>query len=425
MFISHARATIAALTALAILVTLPLAADASDWKGEEVTTEGVLHVQNPGSPIEPPMTIELDEVYRLGGYSDDPDQIFGVITMVRSDADGNAYLLDSQLNQISIFSPTGEFVDVLGREGEGPGEFRNANGFYRLPNGNWGIMQLAPGRIAQLSPEGEPMSDYPLPSADAGGFIVLRNGNASDDYVFLTMQKNQPGEGKFSMAISLVAIDDEGNVVSEYHADTRELVFADPVIDENVWDTFDRRWAPMADGRVFAVLTNSDYTIKVWNPDGTVDRIIEREYTPLERTAEEIEEVKEIYRRFTAQVPNARIEVSDMAPVVQNIFTRHDGSIWVLTGRGANEQPKGTLGTFDVFDPDGRFVRQVTLKGEGDPERDQYIFEGGRLYVITGFLDAAMNAFAAPSGEEDADEEEAKPLEVICYELDDEAVAMK
>jgi hypothetical protein len=370
------------------------------------------------------MTVELDELFRLGGETDDEDQIFGVISQVRSDAKGNVYLLDSQLNEIRVFSSKGEFVEVLGREGEGPGEFRNANGFFRLPNGNWGIMQLAPGRIAQISPEGEPLSDHPLPSADAGGFIVLRNGNASADNVFLTLQKNAPGEGKFTMAISLVSIDAEGKQVAEYHADTRELVFADPVIDEDVWDTFDRRWAPMPDGRIFAVLRNANYAINVWNADGSVDRIIEREYTPLPRTPEEIEEVTEIYRRFSAQLPNAKFKISETAPAVQNIFGRHDGSIWVLSGRGAHEQPEGTLGTFDVFGPDGRFVRQVTLEGEGDPERDQYIFDGDRLFVITGFLDAAMSAFAQ-GGSEDEAEEEAAPLEVICYALDADAVAMK
>jgi hypothetical protein len=239
------------------------------------------------------------------------------------------------------------------------------------------------------------------------------------------MQKNAPGEGKFTMAISLVAVDGEGKQVAEYHADTRELVFADPVIDEDVWDTFDRRWAPLPDGRVFAVLRNSAYAINVWNADGSIDRIIEREYTPLARTAEEVEEVAEIYRRFSAQLPNARIEVSETAPAVQSIFARDDGSIWVLTGRGAHELPEGTLGTFDVFSPDGRFARQVTLRGEGDPDRDQYIFERDRLFVITGFLDAAMSAFAGGDSDEEAEDEYVAPLEVICYKLDDEAVAMK
>lgn len=414
--------TLAVIAALIGIVTCAGTAKAGDWK--EVTEAGTLHVKNPGTPAEPPMTIELEELYRLGGDTDDPDQIFGVISQVRVDGDGNAYLLDSQLNEVRKFSPGGEFIEVLGREGEGPGEFRNPNGLMRLPNGNWGIMQTAPGRIAQISPDGEPLSDYPIPSAEGGGFIVLRGGNTSDDMLFLTLQRNAPGDGKFTMAISLAAVDAEGKEVASFTEDTRELVFAEPVIDEEVWDTFDRRWAPMADGRVFAVLRNGDYAINVWNPDGSLDRIVERAYTPLPRTSDEIDRTKEIYKRFTAQLPNATIKVSDNAPAVQNIFARNDGSIWVLTGRGARQMPDGAIGTFDVFSPEGHFVRQVSLIGEGDPMTDQYLFEGDRLFVITGFLDAAMNAFTQGGADDEVDEY-AEPLEVICYSLDDDAIAMR
>ena len=371
------------------------------------------------------MTVELEEAFRLGGDTDDDDQIFGVITQVRTDDEGNTYLLDSQLNEVRVFSAEGEFVEVLGREGEGPGEFRNANQLMRLPNGNWGIMQAAPGRIAQISADGEPLSDYPIPTGEAGGFVVLRGGNASADNLFLTLQKNQPGEGMFTMAITLTACDDQGNELTSYVSTERELVFADPVIDEEIWDTFDRRWGPTVDGRIFAVLRNSTYAINVWNVDGSLDRIIEREYTPLARTQEEIDETTEIYERFTAQLPNAKIKISDNAPSIANIYARNDGSIWVLSGRGASQQPEGALGTFDVFSPEGHFVRQVTLIGDGDSQRDQFLFEKDRLFVITGFLDAAMNAFAAGGSDDDEEEEYVEPLEVICYKLDDEALAMK
>jgi hypothetical protein len=76
--------------------------------------------------------------------------------------------------------------------------------------------------------------------------------------------------------------------------------------------------------------------------------------------------------------------------------------------------PKGALGTFDVFDAEGRYLRQVTLMGDGDPLQDGYFFVGDRLYVVTGFLDAAMAA--AGGGSEDI-ADEAEPMAVICYQV--------
>jgi hypothetical protein len=80
------------------------------------------------------------------------------------------------------------------------------------------------------------------------------------------------------------------------------------------------------------------------------------------------------------------------------------------------------VGVFDVFDAEGRFVRQVALQGEGDPLEDGYFFVGDRFFVVTGFLDAAMAAQGAALEE---DEEEPLPMEVICYRLDGDVVALK
>ena len=100
-----------------------------------------------------------------------------------------------------------------------------------------------------------------------------------------------------------------------------------------------------------------------------------------------------------------------------------DGSLWVLTSHGSRARPEGALGVFDVFDKDGRFVRQVTLYGQGDPSEDAFFFDGDRLYVVTGFLDAAMALQGGGATEEEESEEEPTPMEVICYRVDTPVVA--
>jgi hypothetical protein len=71
---------------------------------------------------------------------------------------------------------------------------------------------------------------------------------------------------------------------------------------------------------------------------------------------------------------------------------------------------------FDVFNREGKFVRQVTLMGEATPREDAYLFVGDRVYVLTGFLDAAMAAQGGgPEGEESLD---AEPMGIIAYTVD-------
>ena len=144
--------------------------------------------------------------------------------------------------------------------------------------------------------------------------------------------------------------------------------------------------------------------------------VIERDYERLARSDEQTERVRGIYEAFTRRVPNATIKLDDSFKDIMTLYSRDDGSCWVLSSRGMEKRPDGSIGVFDVFNHDGHFVRQVTLNGEGDPAQDAYFFVGHRLYVVTGFLSAAMAAQGGADNENE--EEDAEPMAVICYQLD-------
>ena len=97
------------------------------------------------------------------------------------------------------------------------------------------------------------------------------------------------------------------------------------------------------------------------------------------------------------------------------VYGRDDGWFWVLNCHGAFDRPAGSLGTFDVFDREGRFVRQITLMGEGDPLRDAYVLTRDRFFVLKGLLDAQLSTQGGAAAEAGADEME--PMSMICYRL--------
>lgn len=51
------------------------------------------------------------------------DVLFVGLTAVSSDSKGNVYVLDFSDNNIKKFISAGKFVKVIGRKGQGPGEF--------------------------------------------------------------------------------------------------------------------------------------------------------------------------------------------------------------------------------------------------------------------------------------------------------------
>lgn len=181
-------------------------------------------------------------------------------------------------------------------------------------------------------------------------------------------------------------------------------------------------WDVLSDGRVAANWEWHDYAIHVWNADGTKDRVIDRAYEPFPRTDQEKERA---YRRLSPTlrwVQGGEIKVAETERIVESIHARPDGTLWVLTNRGARTAPKGAIATFDVFDERGRFVQQITLVGEGDPRNDGFFFSGDRFYVVTGLVDAqdAARGGGTSGGFTDEEpEEDPEPVAVICYKLSD------
>ena len=157
---THAK-TIRQLTIILLfsLATLSSAA-APGWSGTITEEDGWPLVTNPDKPLEGDQTIVAQEVWRLGHEEDEQETIFGLIADGLVDEEGNTYLLDSHLTTIYKVAPDGEIVDNLGREGDGPGEFRNILNMIFMPDGKLGIFEMMPGRIVTMGREGQPGPRY-------------------------------------------------------------------------------------------------------------------------------------------------------------------------------------------------------------------------------------------------------------------------
>jgi hypothetical protein len=412
----------------ALALSLPLAlsligggALASDWAGTETTDEeGVLHVMNPPEPMSGEETVGMTEMWRIGGDTDDDAEFFGVLNQVTTDEAGNVYLLDRQLTEVKIFSPDGEYINTIGREGEGPGEFRRPSDLFVTPDGHVAVMQGAPGKIILLTRDGQPAGEYPMPASDDGGFRFFSGGRMKAGQVVLAMSENAFNDDGMTRSTHLVRVDDAGAETARYMTLTTRWRRSDTIIDESDSRGWWVNWDMSPDGRVFANWEFGEYAVHVWNADGTKDRVIEMDYEPRVRSADEKEQAYQRMSGFIRRIPNSELRISENAQAIQNIFVRDDGSLWVLSSRGAIDAPEGSIGQFDVYDKDGRFAKRITLEGEGDYTDDGYFFSKDRLYVVLGLRSsaAAMQGGRTDSDGNDVDIDEAEPIAVVCYELD-------
>jgi len=417
---------VAAIVAGAFLVSILAApAQAGEWKGKVETINGVKYVKSPAEPMQGPTAVDMEALWELGGETDDEDQFFGVISDIEIDDEGNVYLLDAQLSEVKIFTADGEFVRTIGREGEGPGEFRRPTRMFFTKDGNIGVMQTIPAKIVLLSPNGDPVGEHPLPVPEDGGFQLLTSGQASEGQLVLAMARTKLSEDQSSWSRTdfLARVDSQGKQLVEYASKTVQINFADAVLNFAEWDTFERRWVVAPDGKVYACESYPEYEITVWNADGSIDKKISRQYKHRAHSADEKEFLTKMMEHFAQQIPNCRVEVENNVKDIEAIHIRDDGSIWVMNSNGSHDYPDKALGIFDVYNKDGQFVKQVTLNGDGDAQDDYYLFVKNRFYVVTDFLQAAMVAQGA-TGLYD-DEEEAEPMAVRCYKLEGDLLSAR
>jgi len=377
--------------------------------------DGAVRVANPASPAEPATASTPTLLWRVGG-EDDEDVIFGVLTSICADENGTLYLLDQQLNQVLVFSKDGEYLRSIGHEGEGPGEFRRPSGMFLTPDGNVAVLQTMPGRIILMTRGGEPIGNHPIPEASDRGMTMFFQGDRSGDNIVLDTRSFGRTDTKMEITRSLIAIDAAGKVVTTYQTASEERDFANMSFDEKQMQSL--MWACGSDGRVYVSDDFDAYRIGVYNAGGVRERVIEREYQHRKRSKEEMERNRPrimIRRGNRTQAPEAKASETDRD--ILELHPRDDGTLWVVSSRGGNDAPDGTIATFDVFDADGRFARQVSIAGEGSAGDDGLHFVGDQLYVVKGLRSAQRSQMG---GDDDAGEEDlgdGEPMAVLCYDL--------
>lgn len=117
-------------------------------------------VQADGAPVWG--EVELVERLRVGALSGPTEEIFGNVSSVAIGAEGTLYVLDTQVPAIRRYDATGEYLGVVGREGEGPGEYRQPMDIEALPNGGLAVWDAGTLRVSVFGPDGEHVNGFRL-----------------------------------------------------------------------------------------------------------------------------------------------------------------------------------------------------------------------------------------------------------------------
>ena len=191
--------------------------------------------------------IQLQHVVTLGS-EDGPGAMASIPAAVSRDSRGRFCVGTPEQGPEApfVYRPDGRFLQRLGREGEGPGEYRSPNAILVTPGDTLHIFDGSTARLTVLSPEYDVVRTAPGVTV---AYHAVRLPNRQ--YVF-----NSEGGG-----YPLVLLDALGSTLRRFGS-THEIFSRD-----RSWRNA-RAIAVDPSGNVWTASRFFEYAIQLWNPDG-------------------------------------------------------------------------------------------------------------------------------------------------------------
>ncbi|MFH1843234.1 MAG: hypothetical protein ABIF77_08490, partial [bacterium] len=169
------------------------------------------------------------------------------------------------------------------------------------------------------------------------------------------------------------------------------------------------------DGKVYVPPAWDRYAIDVLTPDGEHVCTIEREFQNRQRTETELRRVNAIFDASArASGVQQEREIEPCPQVISDLHVDATGRLWVQHSRSDEDRPAGIMMSYDLFDANGSYLREVHIACEGDSSLDGLVWlNDGRVLLIKGLVLAQL-AQTDLGNVALGEEAESSNMEIIC-----------
>lgn len=281
---------------LLILVAACSSAPATEVPEEIAELENLTIIP---ADVEPSKTIDFN---RDAIYGDTEDVMLGSITSVAVDKEGRVFIADRDQNYIHVYESDGNYLQQVGSEGEGPGEFGNISRLntdeeflygYDFSKRQVNVFQLESLEFSHTIPLlREDMDIEELSGAYPGAYYLRNDGTLLVGYS-QPFRMNTDDENDDDERMTLYyQLDEDGNVVSDKVFEQRS---SDYIMDRTdsymvvLTPPYGRRslLSVAEDDRIYSAWTE-EFLVKIHNSDGSYERAI---YYPYQKSDLDMSEV--------------------------------------------------------------------------------------------------------------------------------------
>ncbi len=117
------------IIAFIFIISLGCQKQKTGWQGTIEEENGIRVVKNPAEPLYGELYLELEEDLSIGSV-DDENTMFYRIGDIAVDSQNNIYVLDGGNHRVQKFDKDGNYIQTIGRKGQGPGELDTPYGMF-------------------------------------------------------------------------------------------------------------------------------------------------------------------------------------------------------------------------------------------------------------------------------------------------------
>lgn len=350
-------------------------------------------------------TVRLERQLTIGKLEGADYEILGDVRGLAVADDGTILVLDRQVPALRRYAPDGTYLGDIGRQGGGPGEYKQPEALVRLSDGR--ILMRDPGnaRINVYAPDGGALPSWRLPSG--GNLHTSRTmyvDTADNSYTLILLQ----GGAALHWITGLAKFTSAGEHHDTLRAPTWD--FEEPQLSAQSKNSTSTTNVPFAPSEFwvfspygyFVSGVTTDYRIHLLRPQGVLR--IERDYAPVpvlaaekaEREHQVIENFKQDFGSWKWNGP----PIPDTKPPFRSVFVDAQGRVWVQVSQPGHayrsedeareeERRSGRPQlryrerlVFNVFDRDGRYLGPV-VPPEDVQTSPEPVVRGDMVWAVT------------------------------------------
>lgn len=316
--------------------------------------------------------------------AEDQDFLIASISDAAFDREGNICLVDFRQKNVQVFAPDGTWLRTMGREGEGPGEFRDARSLF-FDGDRYGVLQGFPAAIVWLNADGSPSDRVTVGGSDPEQQIFVSVAHAvqvgSDIYGWTNRATFVDGERNFATRIARIAPDGTLGPTLYTEPDSPSARTDDGIDEGKVYDIWLGRWTSDGAGGVWVAPERDRFVLQHWDASGNLVLEVTRDYEPVVRNEAGQDAIRVWFQRRGWTLD--QIQVGRTAPVVAGLRRGDDGNLWVRLAQGGRDPESDLFAVYDVISPAGEYLEQLRWHSDLDVDSRHLLNDTTALVLAT------------------------------------------